>query len=61
MSDDDDRTPMTRTELAMLWDLAGRWIATHPAGTLTATSWERQGAADLRVATDAELTERFGG
>ena len=33
---DEDRTPMTRTELAMLWDLLNRWDTTHvgrrPAG-----------------------------
>ena len=54
MSDDDDRTPMTRTELAMLWDLAGRWLATHQGQR---ADW----AALLRGAVDAELAERFGG
>ena len=51
---DDDRTPMTRTELAMLWDLLGRWLATHQGRR---HDW----ATFLREAVDAELTERFGG
>lgn len=56
MSDDESK-PMTRTELAMLWDLLGRWLASHPG---------RPYPADLEVTglredVDAELTERFGG
>ncbi len=53
---DDDRTPMTRTELAMLWDLLNQWDTTHvgrrPAGIHI---------APLLSAIDAELAERFGG
>lgn len=46
--------PMTRTELAMLWDLLGQWMALHQG--------RRHDWADLlRDAIDAELTERFGG
>ncbi len=59
MSDDDDRTPMTRTELAMLWDGLGRWLACHPAGQGKGTA--RCGATNLRIDIDAELAERFGG
>lgn len=58
MSDDDDRTPMTRTELAMLWDGLGRWIASGATPTHWATVSMTE---ELRDAIDAELTERFGG
>lgn len=58
MSDDDDRTPMTRTELAMLWDLLGRWMATHGGQGDTAPTFA---AGTVRRAVDAELAERFGG
>lgn len=50
---DDDATPMTRTELAMLWDLLGRWIAS--------TDWSNWAAVGLRETVDQELAERFGG
>ncbi len=52
---DDDRTPMTRTELAMLWDLLRTWHAGHP---------NLAGAGPVALicgAIDAELAERFGG
>ncbi len=55
MSDDESK-PMTRTELAMLWDLAGRWISTHPANYHPTLP-----ILDLRDHIDTELTERFGG
>lgn len=54
---DDDSTPMTRTELAMLWDLLNRWVASHPAPNRD--GW--RGATFLRGIIDAELTDRFGG
>jgi len=54
---DDESKPMTRTELAMLWDLLGRWIASHPGRPYPA-DLEADG---LRGDVDAELTERFGG
>lgn len=57
--DDDESKPMTRTELAMLWDLAGRWIDTHPDGT--PHSGSRYWVVSLRDDIDAELAERFGG
>ncbi len=47
---DDESKPMTRTELAMLWDLLGVWDARHPFGD----------AGSLRDEVDAELTERYG-
>ncbi len=56
MSDDEDRTPMTRTELAMLWDGLGMWMATRPTGHPTHTA-----SRQLRRAIDTELTRRFGG
>lgn len=55
MSDDEDRTPMTRTELAMLWDLLGQWMACHLG------QHGQPDAYDLRDIIDAELTRRFGG
>ncbi len=55
----EDRTPMTRTELAMLWDLLGRWLESHPYRT-TAVLLAEQGLA-LRHEIDNELAERFGG
>lgn len=58
-SPDDESKPMTRTELAKLWDLLGRWDATHPAGQGWGTA--RRGATNLRILIDAELAERFGG
>ncbi len=51
---DDDPTPMTRTELAMLWDLLGRWEASHPG-------YSYAGLRGLRGVVDDELAERFGG
>lgn len=54
-SPDDESKPMTRTELAMLWDLLGRWLATHPL------HHPLSGAYHLRAHIDAELAERFGG
>lgn len=56
MSEDEDRTPMTRTELAMLWDLLGRWDDSH-VGRRSAGIH----IAPLRSDIDAELTRRFGG
>ena len=56
---DDDSTPMSRTELAMLWDLLGRWLASHQRGTVTST--DRAAAMRLQDVADAELTDRFGG
>lgn len=53
---DDESKPMTRTELAMLWDGLNRWMATHPTPTV-----QRLDALLLRDTIDAELTERFGG
>jgi hypothetical protein len=58
MTDDDESKPMTRTELAMLWDLLGMWIYSRqelPGFALIAS------AELLRVNIDAELAERFGG
>lgn len=55
---DEDRTPMTRTELAMLWDGLNTWLGSHP---LPADFDERRSARLVRDAIDAELTERFGG
>jgi len=55
---DDPTRPMTRTELAMLWDLLGRWKASHwptAAQPLVDASYV------LREHIDAELAERFGG
>jgi len=59
---DDESKPMTRTELAMLWDLLGRWPASHPL-----SHGQDPGLADavlkagfVRLWVDAELTERFG-
>lgn len=52
----DDTEPMTRTELAMLWDGLGRWMASHPRPTL-----EKLEALTLRDTIDVELVERFGG
>lgn len=57
---DDDSTPMSRTELAMLWDLCGRWLASHPYSahhSLMAVD----GCHMVRQLIDAELTDRFGG
>ncbi len=51
---DDPARPMTRTELAMLWDLLNRWAISHPGRYL-------EDEHDISVAIDAELTERFGG
>ncbi len=57
---DEDRTPMTRTELAMLWDLLGRWYhATGHPGLPSYTATD--GALAVRNMVDAELAERFGG
>lgn len=49
---DDPGRPMTRLELAQLWELLGRWDDSHPL----------QGASArfVRVLADAELAERFG-
>lgn len=52
---DDDSTPMSRTELAMLWDLLSRWMASHYGHRV------QPHAYDVRAVVDAELTERFGG
>lgn len=57
MSDDPDRTPMTRTELAMLWDLLGQWQTTRPTANYPGHTL----VENLRGLIDAELTERFGG
>ncbi len=54
---DDDRTPMTRTELAMLWDGLNRWLGIHPEDELFD---ERRSARLVRDTVDAELTARFG-
>lgn len=53
---DDDSTPMSRSELAMLWDLLNRWLASHRSD-----GHQRLSANILVVHTDAELTERLGG
>lgn len=59
--------PMTRTELAMLWDGLGRWLDSHgiPASASPIGAMAQQERLDaaliLRSDIDAELTERFGG
>ena len=53
--DDDDE--MTRTELAMLWDLLGRFKASHT--DQVDGGWHH--ASSIRKRIDAELAERFGG
>ena len=55
---DDPARPMTRTELAMLWDLLNRWTASHPAGAGLGSA--RRGAARLCIEIDVELAQRFG-
>jgi hypothetical protein len=59
MIDDGDRTPMTRTELGMLWDLLGRWFHStgHPGLPHHVAT---EGAVAIRSLIDAELAERFG-
>jgi hypothetical protein len=56
---DDEGKPMSRTELAMLWDLLGRWQASHQTGQGLGTA--RRSAANLQILLDVELAERFGG
>ena len=53
-----DTTPMTRTELAMLWDLLGTWKTGHAAPEFFD---ERRCITVVRDAIDVELAERFGG
>lgn len=53
---DPDITPMTRTELAMLWDGLNRWMASHSGQPLDGIA-----ALALRDTIDVELVERFGG
>lgn len=52
---DDDSTPMSRTELAMLWDLLSGWMNSHPGHRA------QPHAYDVRAVVDDELTDRFGG
>lgn len=54
---DDDSTPMSRTELATLWDLLNRWMATHPEGHAT----HLMNLVIFRDDIDVELLQRFGG
>jgi ABC-type nitrate/sulfonate/bicarbonate transport system substrate-binding protein len=61
---DDEAKPMTRTELAMLWDLLGTWLESHPAETVQRydrNAANSDAAARLRDHIDAELAQRFGG
>lgn len=53
---DDESKPMTRTELAMLWDLLGRFCASHS----DQVEGGRYHARTIRERIDAELAERFG-
>ena len=56
---DDESTPMTRTELAMLWDGLNRWLACHyPAGQGPGLC---DGAEAILADIDTELQNRFGG
>ena len=54
---DDESKPMTRTELAMLWDGLNQWLATHPTNLPRPT----RSAETLIALIDFELAERFGG
>lgn len=54
---DDESKPMTRTELAMLWDLLNQWLATHRTNLPRPT----RSAETLIALIDFELAERFGG